>query len=70
MSLMIEYIEKEGGGSKICLEEDGFHPQKQRGDISSPPTKDHATFMRMAYMYGDILARVSRSSRTQRAGII
>lgn len=50
MSLMIEYIEKEGGGSKICLEEDGFHPQKQRGDISSPPTNDHATFMRMAYM--------------------
>ena len=29
MSLMIEYIEKEGGGGgKICLEEDGFHPQK------------------------------------------
>lgn len=23
MSLMIEYIEKEGGGSKICLEEGG-----------------------------------------------
>lgn len=49
MGLMIGYIEKEGGG-KICLEEDGFHPQKQRGDISSPPTKDHATFTRMAYM--------------------